>query len=538
MTFAKGTSDYPEVDGSIYLTGNGQAGNSSYLTIADGTQGAITDSRYALELQDAYNKRLVVSYPSGTTLTAADGKGYAVSGRQGYDVTVNDENSSQIILKALGAVYIDGVKGSDTNDGSTPKTAVNTLKRAYELLKKNNGGMLYVVDTVTITDAQKLTENSYTNYGKSVVLEEGTVQIQRYGKPTAYGTNDLTDDNFNVESNVNALFRVSDKGILDLQNILIDGHKDKVELTDALAYKINAGAIEATAPLIEVTGGRLNLGEGAVLQNNKNKIASANVDIDAGKLQGGAIYNTGTVNVTGGTVKGNSWTGTEKEYLISAGGTSESVKVTPDASGIWQAGTMTFNVNNASAIDWASDQYIYLDERTYDSEVKDQDTKDAEVSFLKVQSLPPDVVLPLDLNRRGADDGKATGWFAPGRKIVEMNTAGTVTAANFTVNSGSYVGCWLEGSAAVTEKLTLAERESNAKILELQRAARDCIIDAIVPVKASAETNSIYNLSEKAIKASGAADAEIPARTKNDNVTITGELGDTNRIKLSCSDGK
>lgn len=540
VTFAKGTnSDYPEVDGSIYLTGIGQADSSSYLTIADDKPGAITDSRYALELQDAYNKRLVVSYPSGTTLTAADGKGYAVSGRQGYDVTVNDENPSQIILKALGAVYIDGVKGSDTNDGSTPKTAVKTLKRAYELLKKNNGGMLYVVDTVTITDAQKLTENSYTNYGKSVVLEEGTVQIQRYGKPTAYGTNDLTDDNFNVESNVNALFRVSDKGILDLQNILIDGHKDKVELTDALAYKINAGAIEATAPLIEVTGGRLNLGEGAVLQNNKNKIASANVDIDAGKLQGGAIYNTGTVNVTGGTVKGNSWTGTEKEYLISAGGTSESVKVTPDASGIWQAGTMTFNVNNASAIDWASDQYIYLDERTYDSDVKDQDTKDAEVSFLKVQSLPADVVLPLDLNRRGADDGKATGWFAPGRKIVEMNTVGTVTAANFTVNSGSYVGCWLEGSAAVTEKLTLAEREGNATILELQRAASDCIIDAIVPVKAPAGTNSIHNLSEKAIIASGAVDkTEISARTKNDNVTITGELSDTNRINLTCSDGK
>lgn len=541
VTLAKGTSDYPKVDGSIYLTGNGQVVNSSYLTIADGTPGAITDSRYDLELQDAYNGRLVVSYPVGTTLSAADGKGYAVSGRQGYDVTVNDADKSQIILKSLGAVYIDGVGGADANDGITPKTAVKTLKRAYDLLQTQKGGMLYVVNTVTITDAQKLTEKSYTNYGTNVDLDEGTVQIQRYGKPTAYGTTDWPDDdpskdNFNVESNVNALFCVSGNGTLDLQNILIDGHKDAVALTDALSYRVNTGAIEATAPLIQVAGGRLNLGEGAVLQNNNNVTAPADVNIEAGKLQGGAVYNTGTVNVTGGTVKGNSWTGTEKTYQIS---TAETVKVTPNASGIWQAGTMTVNVNDASAINWADDQYIYLDEQAYNPSVTEQEAKDAKVSFLNVQSLPADVVLPLDLNRRGADDGKATGWFAPGRKIVEMNTAETVTAANFTVNSGSYVGCWLEGSAAVTEKLTLAEREGNATILELQRAASDCIIDAIVPVKAPAGTNSIHNLSEKAIIASGAVDkTEISARRKNDNVTITGELSDTNRIKLTCSDGK
>lgn len=545
VTLAKGAkSDYPEVDGSIYLTGEGQAdNNSSYLTIADGTQGAITDSRYALELQDAYDGRLVVSYPSGTNLTAADGKGYAVSGRQGYDVTVNDKNKSQIILKALGAVYIDGVDGVDTNNGITPKTAVKTLKKAYDLLQTQKGGMLYVVNTVTITDAQKLTEKSYTNYGTTVVLKEGTVQIQRYGKPTAYGTADWLDDdpskdNFNVESNVNALFCVSGNGTLDLQNILIDGHKDAVALTDALAYKINAGAIEATAPLIEVTGGRLNLGEGAVLQNNKNKIASANVDIDAGKLQGGAIYNTGTVNVTGGTVKGNSWTGDEKTYEISTGGTSESVTLKPNASGIWQAGTMTVDVNDASAINWADDQYIYLDEQTYAPSVTGQEAKDAKVSFLNVQSLPEDVVLPLDLNREGTDGKTATGWFAPGRKVVQMDTAGIVTASNFAVNGGSYAGSWLDQTAKVTEKLTLAARVGTETILELQRAASDCIIDAIVPVKAPAGTNSIYNLSEKAIKASGAADAEIPARTKNYNVTITRELGDTNRIKLTCSDGK
>ena len=545
VTLAKGTSDYPKVDGSIYLTGEGQEdNNSSYLTIAGGTPGAITDSRYALELEDAYNGRLVVSYPVGTTLSAADGKGYAVSGRQGYDVTVNDEEKSQIILKSLQAVYIDGVDGTDANDGNTPKTAVKTLKRAYDLLKTQKGGMLYVVNTVTITNAQKLTEKSYTNYGTNVDLNEGTVQIQRYGKPTAYGTadwpnDDLLEDNFNVESNVNALFCVSGNGTLDLQNILIDGHKDAVALTDALSYKVNAGAIKATAPLIQVAGGRLNLGEGAVLQNNNNVTAPEGVNIEAGKLQGGAVYNTGTVNVTGGTVKGNSWTGTEKTYQISTGGASEPVKVTPNASGIWQAGTMTVNVNDASAIDWADNQYIYLDEQAYNSSVTEQEAKDEKVSFLNVQSpLPADVVLPLDLNREGTDGTNAIGWFAPGRKVVQMNTAGIVTASNFAVNGDSYAGSWLDQKVKVTEKLALAARVGTETILELQRTSSDCIVDVIVPVKASAGKNTIHNLSGKAIKVSGAVDdKDILAKTKSE-VTVKDTLSDTNRIKIFCSDGK
>ena len=535
-------SDYPQIDGDIYLTGNGT--NSSFLSVTDGTAGAITDSRYALEVGDAYDGRLVVSYRSGTTLSATDVKGYTVSGRQGYDVAVSDDDKSQIILKMLGAVYIDGVNGKDTANGQTPATAVKTLNKAYSLLKTNKGGMLYVVNTVEIADTQKLTETSYTHYNTSIVLDKGTVQIQRYGKPSAYGdesqwTSSSSMEQFNVNSNENALFCVTGRGMLDLQTILIDGHSEAVTLTGSLAYKTNAGGVSASAPLIQVAvGGKLNLGEGAVLQNNKNETAPDAVDTAAGKLPGGAVHNTGTVTVTGGTVKGNTCTGLKKTYTISTGGTSETVNITGNASGIWQAGTLTFNVSDATSLNWDKDQYIYLDEQVYDAAVTDQNEKDAQVSFLNVQALPADAVLPLDLNRDGADGLKATGWFAPGRKVVEMNRAGSVTAENFTVNGDSYTGRWMDQENVVTEKLTLAVREETEKILELQRAARDCIIDAIVPVKASAETNSIYNLSEKAIKASGAADAEIPARMKNDNVTITGELGDTNRIKLSCSDGK
>lgn len=396
--------------------------------------------------------------------------------------------------------------------------------------------MLYVVNTVEIADSQKLTETSYTHYDTSIVLDKGTVQIQRYGKPSAYGTSQWTDTasmgQFNVESNKNALFHVTGGGILDLQTILIDGHSEAVTLTGSLAYKTNAGGVSASAPLIQVAvGGKLNLGEGAVLQNNNNTTT-------AREFLGGAIGNTGTVTVTGGTVKGNIWTGSTKTYEISTGETSETVNITGNASGIWQAGTLTFNVSDASSLNWDKDQYIYLDEQVYDALVTDPDEKDARVSFLNVQALPTDAVLPLDLKRDGADGLKATGWFAPGRKVVEMNRAGSVTAENFTVNGDSYTGRWMDQENVVTEKLTLAEREGNATILELQRAATDCIVDVIVPVQATAETQEINNLSRKPVKASGAvSETEISAGTKS-NVTINGELSDTNRIKISCGDRK
>lgn len=551
MKLAHGAkADYPEIDGSIYLTGNkttiATESNkySSFVTIADGTAGSITDNRYEFEVQDAYNGRLVVSYPEGTTLSAADVKGYTVNGRQGYDVAVNDAEQSQIILKALDAVYIDGVSGVDTNDGTAPRKSVKTLKRAYELLKAKNGGVLYVVNTVTITDAQELTETSYKNYGTTVALTEGTVQIQRYGKPTAYNTpawiDPNTKDNFDVESNANALFSVSGSGMLDLKNIQMDGHKDAVALTDSLAYKTNAGAIEATAPLIQVNGGKLNLGEGAVLQNNKNTTAPGST---TGNVPGGAVYNSGTMNITGGVVKGNEWKGTARSYTTT-GEAAETVTVTPDASGIWQAGKMNVNVSDTAKLTWDVDQYIYLAEQSYDSNVTEQADKDAKVSFLNVQALPKDQVLPLDLNRDGVSTGSgstgsAAGWFAPGRKVVEMSTEGMVTADNFKVNGDSYVGSWLEGTGTLTEKLILAERQDTAKILELQRGAKDCIVDVIVPIKAEANsTKEINNLSKKDITVSGAGNATTISARNKASVKINGTLSDENRIKISCSDGK
>ena len=171
--------------------------------------------------------------------------------------------------------------------------------------------------------------------------------------------------------------------------------------------------------------------------------------------------------------------------------------------------------------------------------------KDAKVSFLNVQALPTDTVLPLDLSRDGTEDNtNISGWFAPGRKVVEMQTVGAVTAENFKVNADSFVGTWMEGSSAVTEKLALGERVGRATVLELQRSVTDCIIDVIVPLKAAAGSSpAITNLSKKPVKASGAvSETEIGERTANGgtskDINLNSSLSETNRIKISCSDGK
>lgn len=50
MLLSKGAKPVnPQIDGDIYLTGDGT--KSSFLSVTDGYGDAITDSRYALEVQ-------------------------------------------------------------------------------------------------------------------------------------------------------------------------------------------------------------------------------------------------------------------------------------------------------------------------------------------------------------------------------------------------------------------------------------------------------------------------------------------------------
>lgn len=566
-SYMEGQKLYPNVDGVIYLGGNKTKNEyeenhaSSCLFVDGATQ--ITDGQYELEVQDAYDQRNVVWYDNSPALTAEDIRDYIVYGKGDYNVAIGSDvfNSNALILTKPNAVYIDGVNGRDTADGMTPSTAVATLKTAYERLQALKGGVLYVVDTVTIDRAERLSENSYSKFGIPEITVDGTVTVKRYVRPSAYGavsqwSSPEEQENYIVDSNKNALFQVTTGGMLTLENIVLDGHKNTVNRSDTSdAYKTNADGVEANAPLILVeTNGKLNLDQGAVLQNNVNTITPSGVDVSDGKLPGGAIYNAGTVVVTGGTVNGNICMDTSpKTYTVPVeGSTPDKVEVTPDASGIWQAGIMTVNVSDESALHWGDDQdvqYIYLAEQGYDSTVTDVTAKDEKVSFLNVQALPTDTVLPLDISRDGAKDSDsdgtvdtASGWFAPGRKVVEMVTGGSVTARNFTVNGGSFVGIWMEGSSALTEKLVLGEREESATVLELQRPVSDCIIDVIVPVKEEAGSSTITNLSKKAVKASGAVtpDKEIGARTgnggKSEQVTI--DRSEIKWVKISCSDGQ
>ena len=151
-------------------------------------------------------------------------------------------------------VYLDGVNGSNEQDGLTPATAVKTFDRAQTILKNTEGaGGIYVLGTVTVSD-----NRTWNLEGK---------WLKRYH---SYDGN---------------LVCVADKGELTLANIVVDG---------------SAEFIVANAAMVCVDeGGILNIATGAELCNNKRNNRKNDYE------QGGAVFSEGIVNMSGGIVRGN-----------------------------------------------------------------------------------------------------------------------------------------------------------------------------------------------------------------------------------------
>jgi hypothetical protein len=90
------------------------------------------------------------------------------------------------------------------------------------------------------------------------------------------GADEFTGSLFIVNSSSAELNLGSGTG--DGSELIIDGNKDNVT---------------AASPLVNVSSGTLNIGIGAILQNNHNT------------GDGGAIHNTGNINIDGGTIRNN-----------------------------------------------------------------------------------------------------------------------------------------------------------------------------------------------------------------------------------------
>ena len=314
-----------EISGNTYV-GSGKGGGvyqGDTLTLSGDTL-KITDDIY-LAAGDADTADRVITVPAldfapadASTLyilveNPADGRdivAYPAGSEPGdaqkliYDVTHDPDVAGQYIvdneparrhileLRLPYQVYLDGVNGSDLNDGKTPETSVKTVHRAYELIRdahtlfggEVSGGLIHVVDTVTIASAMALSQ-TYVSGGVTVDAE-GPVSFKRYAQPTAHAS----IEGFERPTNVNALFNVASGGSLTLENVTVDGHAGAI--TTGNPALVAPGVTAEAALIVVETGGAFTL-SGGRLQN-----ASANETALAGAL----TLNGGTADITGGVI--------------------------------------------------------------------------------------------------------------------------------------------------------------------------------------------------------------------------------------------
>lgn len=176
----------------------------------------------------------------------------------------NDADNQKIILhKNTPGVYLDGINGSDDNEGLKLTAPVKTFARAKTILEQNKSlDTVYILGTVTIGSENK---------DETWSLPEGKL----------------------IKRGIFSGALVQVKGTLTLEDITIDGSGNVDGKTETI--------IESTGSLIEVaSSGILNIKKGAVLQNNRQKVS--NIIEDDG---GGAVKNLGTLNMYGGTIQNN-----------------------------------------------------------------------------------------------------------------------------------------------------------------------------------------------------------------------------------------
>lgn len=204
----------------------------------------------------------------------------------GENVFADDENGSNIIINtaesdvnlkanSFGAkdnvtwtvesvdetgkvIYLDGVNGNDTNDGTTKATAVKTFERAKELAAAN-------------PDIQFINVIGTTSVSGEVSLEGTSAMLRRDPDFAGY------------------LLQVTGGNTATLKDITVDGNARKANATRSLVY---------------VKDATLNIQDGTKLQNNK----LTNLGWQQG--WGGAIYVDGsstgsTVNMSGGAIQNN-----------------------------------------------------------------------------------------------------------------------------------------------------------------------------------------------------------------------------------------
>lgn len=298
-------SSSPLVTGSIYLDGTADTSAAylepavNYVPAGDGE----STTKLTIAIRNDYDGRPIVKYPKNFEPGYTEAAYYQLEDamRAVYDVANRPEEPHILELKMRTILYLDGERGSDRNDGSTPEQAVQSIRRIYELLRDGNyvgGAQVYVCGNIKISDtvfiANKVThESNLIRYsgtyrdGEGEIRTTSQVYFKRYVQPTAHG--ELTG--YGVDTYRDTLFTVVNGGDFTVSGIYFDGHSEG-SLNGT--KKIIAPGTEADGPLLAVMEGgkaevrKQELGTNEIstrnlFTNNVNRNSKKNI---IGQLEG------------------------------------------------------------------------------------------------------------------------------------------------------------------------------------------------------------------------------------------------------------
>lgn len=185
------------------------------------------------------------------------------------------EGENNVYLAGKGSLTPTLVPGDDSNNGGSIGAPVATFARALEILKTLDTGANIIICNYPVDFGNS---NSAKPSGDTWSFDEG----QTF-------TNDKDDTwvpkVMRHEKYTGHMIQMNGSAQLTLENIVIDGNKDKFSTTGGVS-----GSIIYNSSSVSV----VNVNSGAVLQNNR---IYGN--------HGAGIYNYGIVNISGGSILGN-----------------------------------------------------------------------------------------------------------------------------------------------------------------------------------------------------------------------------------------
>ncbi len=311
--YIDGTIDSSYNAGSLTMGGGSVSGNSNYdgsatayegspiydngnLTIKGG-RSAIADHIYLTSVDHPitlagaiYQKNRIYNVDCNTDSSAGDArfkKGSVVVKPDGdvldsatsylryFNVAATGfvlaKQQPNLVLKSY--VFLDSVNGSDSNDGSNPDSAFKTLQGAFDMLTARDGDITNTI--FYISGPMNITSDETWSLEGSRDPDTGdlTSEFVRYTGFSLTG-------GYTWPAYTGNLFDVADGATLSIDNATVNGRRDTDDTQGEALIKVEKGGTV-----------KLNAGTTLTLNTNTDSPLSG---------KGGAILNSGTVNVGNG----------------------------------------------------------------------------------------------------------------------------------------------------------------------------------------------------------------------------------------------